>query len=191
MVVAAPAAGADLPAKRVLFFDAGRGGGRALKAMENRQYRSIVAEAAGPEHGWKAEAIVVAITDAEHGEYQKAFWREPDLLRSPLFDAGRPGPAAALRSQLLGHVADHPGTGAREILASLRGAWPWSPPRPGDWDGIARSVESSLDDLAGCGMLARDGGRLRATDLGRLVSESAMLPDSAARIVAGLRCMPA
>ncbi len=181
VVVAAPAAGADFPARTVLFFGAKYHDGRGWKTVENGQYRDVA--------GGAAEAIVVATTEGELDEYRKAFWRGPDPLRSPLRGAGGSGPAAAaLRSQLLGYVAEHGGTGARDVLAGLRGAWFWSRSRSkADRDGIARSVRSSLDALAGCGLLAREGGRLRATDLGRFVSGSTLPPDSAAGIVAGLR----
>ncbi len=193
VVVATPtlAEGMILPIKTALFFDAKYCRGRAQKTMENRQYRSIAGRAGRPGYHKTAEAIVLAATEAELDEYVEAFWREPAPLRSPLRSAGGPGPAAAaLRSQLLNYVADHPGTDAREILSSLRGTWFGGLMRSeNDAAGISRSVESSLDVLVGCGMLARDGGRLRATGAGRSVSKSMLPPDSAAAIIAGLRRM--
>ncbi len=191
VVVATPtlAAGMNFPIKTVLFFDAKYRDGRAWKTIENRQYRNIAGRAGRTGHHRTAEAIVIASTGEEFDEYRKAFWREPDPLRSPLRNVSDSGPAAAaLRSQLLGYVAEHPGTDVRDILESLRGTWFWSQSRSeADKAGVARSVESSLDALAGYGLLSRDGGRLRATDAGRLVSESMLPPDSAGSIIAGLR----
>lgn len=182
VVVATPtlAAGVNLPARRVVIADRHRysmelGVYEEISVME---YKQMAGRAGRPKYDKVGEAILIARTldEVEYlmEEYVKA---SPERITSKLSSE------RALRSQALAEVAsglsstmdDLQETLARSLYAKQYGG-----------EHLARLAANVLKELAAEGFVEIRGEFLKATPLGRRVSELYLDPRSASLMVKGL-----
>jgi helicase len=177
------AAGVNTPARRVVVrdwrrYDATAGGMAPLDVLEVHQ---MFGRAGRPGLDPYGEALLVASSHDQLEElFDRYIYAEPDPIRSKL--AAEP----ALRTHVLATVATGFAASRDELLSFLDGTLYAS--QTDDDRHLTGVVDSVVDYLVANEFLERTGqGGLRATRVGRLVSELYVDPMSAAVIVDGLR----
>jgi helicase len=182
VVVATPtlAAGVNLPARRVVIADRHKynvelGVHEEISVME---YKQMAGRAGRPKYDKVGEAVLVARTldEAEYlmEEYVKA---SPERIASKLSSE------RALRSQLLAEIASGLSSTLNELQETLsRSLYA----RQYDSGYLARLAENVVRELAAEGFIEVKGELLRATSLGRRVSELYLDPRTASLVMSTL-----
>jgi len=169
------AAGVNLPARRVVVDSLYRYTGGRSEPIPVAEYKQLAGRAGRPGLDEKGEAVVVARSERQASLLYRRYIRgAPEPVVSKLVSA------KALRSQVLAVAA--PGVsrpGLHKVFAVTFYALQFGEPR--------KPVEEALETLLDMGMLEDDGSLLRATRLGKRVSELYIDPLTAHRVVEGLK----
>ncbi len=182
VVVATPtlAAGVNLPARRVIIADRHKynvelGVHEEISVME---YKQMAGRAGRPKYDKVGEAVLVARTldEAEYlmEEYVKA---SPERITSKLSSE------RALRSQVLAEIASGLSNTMSELHETLSRSL-----YAKQYDGrhLTKLAENVVRELAAEGFIEVRGESLRATSLGRRVSELYLDPRTASLMIRGL-----
>jgi len=171
------AAGVNVPARRVILPDMYRfnvrlGYSEPIPVMEYKQFAGRAGRPGYDEYG---EAIIVAQSKRAAKEFMELYVRgEPEMVRSKL-DSER-----ALRSHILAAFATDLASDLGELEDFFLTTFYASTVGVGMVRGVARSI---YNYLLATGFIENIGGRVRATPLGRRVSELYIDPASAETIM--------
>ncbi len=181
VVVATPtlAAGVNLPAFRVVFHSLKRFSVLGSAYIPVREYKQMAGRAGRPKYDSHGEAIIVARSGDE-----KTALLEEYVLGTPENVYSRLGSAVALRFHVLSLVSGLVCRSWDDLLAFFSRTF--YAHQYGDVGGIEANLRRVLEDLHAWGFVDV-GERLRATPLGRRVSQLYIDPLSAHRFVEYIR----
>jgi len=179
------AAGVNVPARRVVVRDQERYAGSGMEWLPTLEVHQMCGRAGRPGLDPYGEAVLVGDRDSEHELVERYVDGEPEAVESKLADP------ASLRTHVLSAVATGFAETEAEILDVFEGTFY---AREAGAGGLADAVGVAVDDLAAAGLVRRETGgggveayRLIATPVGETASKQYIRPETAERIVSGLR----
>ena len=179
------AAGVNVPARRVVVRDQKRYEGSAMEWLPTLEVHQMCGRAGRPGLDPYGEAVLVGDADTEDGLVERYVEGEPEGVESKLADP------ASLRTHVLSAVATGFAETEAEILDVFEGTFY---AREAGAGGLADAVAVAVDDLVSGGLVRRETGeggveayRLVATPVGETGSKQYVRPETAERIVSGLR----
>jgi len=179
------AAGVNVPARRVVVRDQKRYAGSAMEWLPTLEVHQMCGRAGRPGLDPYGEAVLVGDADTEAELVERYVEGEPEAVESTLADP------ASLRTHVLSAVATGFAETEAEILGVFEGTFY---AREAGAGGLADAVGVAVDDLVSGGLIRRETGgggveayRLVATPIGETASKQYVRPETAERIVSGLR----
>ena len=179
------AAGVNVPARRVVVRDQKRYAGSAMEWLPTLEVHQMCGRAGRPGLDPHGEAVLVGTRDTEPELTERYVDGEPEAVESTLADP------ASLRTHVLSAVATGFAETEAEILDVFEGTFYARETGAG---GLADAVAVAVDDLVAAGLVRRETGeggveayRLVATPVGETASKQYVRPETAERIVSGLR----
>jgi helicase len=179
------AAGVNVPARRVGVRDQKRYAGSAMEWLPTLEVHQMCGRAGRPGLDPYGEAVLVGSRDTEAELVERYVDGEPEAVESTLADP------ASLRTHVLSAVATGFAETEAEILDVFEGTFYARETGAG---GLADAVAVAVDDLVAAGLVRRETGgggveayRLVATPVGETASKQYVRPETAERIVNGLR----
>ncbi|PAU84734.1 DEAD/DEAH box helicase [Halorubrum salipaludis] len=179
------AAGVNVPARRVVVRDQKRYAGSAMEWLPTLEVHQMCGRAGRPGLDPYGEAVLVGDADTEAELVERYVEGEPEAVESTLADP------ASLRTHVLSAVATGFAETEAEILDVFEGTFY---AREAGAGGLADAVAVAVDDLVSGGLIDRETGeggveayRLVATPVGETASKQYVRPETAERIVSGLR----
>ena len=179
------AAGVNVPARRVVVRDQKRYAGSAMEWLPTLEVHQMCGRAGRPGLDPYGEAVLVGDADTETELVERYVEGEPEAVESTLADP------ASLRTHVLSAVATGFAETEAEILGVFEGTFY---AREAGAGGLADAVAVAVDDLVAAGLVRRETGgagveayRLVATPVGETASKQYVRPETAERIVSGLR----
>ncbi|EMA63320.1 DEAD/DEAH box helicase [Halorubrum lipolyticum] len=179
------AAGVNVPARRVVVRDQKRYAGSAMEWLPTLEVHQMCGRAGRPGLDPYGEAVLVGNRDTEAELVERYVDGEPEAVESTLADP------ASLRTHVLSAVATGFAETEAEILDVFEGTFY---AREAGAGGLADAVAVAVDDLVAAGLVRRETGgggveayRLVATPIGATASKQYVRPETAERIVSGLR----
>jgi len=179
------AAGVNVPARRVVVRDQKRYAGSGMEWLPTLEVHQMCGRAGRPGLDPYGEAVLVGDADTEAELVERYVEGEPEAVESTLADP------ASLRTHVLSAVATGFAGTEAEILDVFEGTFY---AREAGAGGLADAVAVAVDDLVAAGMVRRETGgggveayRLVATPVGETASKQYVRPETAERIVSGLR----
>ncbi|WP_050032872.1 DEAD/DEAH box helicase [Halorubrum halophilum] len=179
------AAGVNVPARRVVVRDQKRYTGSGMEWLPTLEVHQMCGRAGRPGMDPYGEAVLVGDADTEAELVARYVEGEPEAVESKLADP------ASLRTHVLSAVATGFAETEAEILGVFEGTFY---AREAGAGGLADAVAVAVDDLAAAGLVRRETGgggveayRLVATPVGETASKQYVRPETAERIVSGLR----
>ncbi|WP_128904574.1 DEAD/DEAH box helicase [Halorubrum amylolyticum] len=179
------AAGVNVPARRVVIRDQKRYAGSAMEWLPTLEVHQMCGRAGRPGLDPHGEAVLVGDADTEADLVERYVEGEPEAVESTLADP------ASLRTHVLSAIATGFAETEAEILDVFEGTFY---AREAGAGGLADAVAVAVDDLVAAGLVRRETGeggveayRLIATPIGETASKQYVRPETAERIVSGLR----
>ncbi|WP_123622362.1 DEAD/DEAH box helicase [Halorubrum sp. CSM-61] len=179
------AAGVNVPARRVVVRDQKRYEGSAMEWLPTLEVHQMCGRAGRPGLDPYGEAVLVGDADTEAELVERYVEGEPEAVESKLADP------ASLRTHVLSAVATGFAETEAEILDVFEGTFY---AREAGAGGLADAVAVAVDDLVAAGLIRRETGeggveayRLVATPVGETASKQYVRPETAERVVSGLR----
>jgi len=177
------AAGINVPARRVVVRDQKRYAGSGMEWLPTLEVHQMCGRAGRPGLDPYGEAVLVGNRDTEGDLVERYLDGEPEAVESKLADP------ASLRTHVLSAVATGFAETEAEILDVFEGTFY---AREAGAGGLADAVGVAVDDLAAAELVRRETGgveayRLVATPVGETASKQYVRPETAERIVSGLR----
>ncbi|WP_435095043.1 DEAD/DEAH box helicase [Halorubrum sp. N11] len=179
------AAGVNVPARRVVVRDQKRYAGSAMEWLPTLEVHQMCGRAGRPGLDPYGEAVLVGDADTETELVERYIDGEPEAVESTLADP------ASLRTHVLSAVATGFAETETEILDVFEGTFY---AREAGAGGLADAIADAVDDLVAAGLVRRETGtggvdayRLVATPVGKTASRQYVRPETAERIVSGLR----
>ncbi|ELZ36293.1 DEAD/DEAH box helicase [Halorubrum saccharovorum DSM 1137] len=179
------AAGVNVPARRVVVRDQKRYAGSAMEWLPTLEVHQMCGRAGRPGLDPYGEAVLVGDRDTEAELVERYVEGEPEAVESTLADP------ASLRTHVLSAIATGFAETEAEILDVFEGTFYARETGAG---GLADAVAVAVDDLVSGGLVRRETGeggveayRLIATPVGETASKQYVRPETAERIVSGLR----
>ncbi|PHQ40283.1 DEAD/DEAH box helicase [Halorubrum persicum] len=177
------AAGVNVPARRVVVRDQKRYAGSAMEWLPTLEVHQMCGRAGRPGLDPYGEAVLVGDEDTRAELVARYVEGEPEAVESKLTDP------ASLRTHVLSAIATGFAESEAEILDVFEGTFY---AREAGAGGLADAVAVAVDDLVAAGLVRRETGgvetyRLAATPVGSTASKQYVRPETAERIVSGLR----
>ena len=177
------AAGVNVPARRVVVRDQKRYAGSAMEWLPTLEVHQMCGRAGRPGLDPHGEAALVGSEDVRAELVERYLDGEPEAVESTLADP------ASLRTHVLSAVATGFAETEAEILDVFEGTFY---AREAGAGGLADAVAVAVDDLVAADLVSRETGgvdsyRLAATPIGKTTSKQYVRPETASRIVSGLR----
>ncbi|WP_144920970.1 DEAD/DEAH box helicase [Halorubrum salsamenti] len=179
------AAGVNVPARRVVVRDQKRYAGSAMEWLPTLEVHQMCGRAGRPGLDPYGEAVLVGDADTESELVERYVEGEPEAVESTLADP------ASLRTHVLSAVATGFAETEAEILDVFEGTFY---AREAGAGGLADAVAVAVDDLVSGELVRRETGeggveayRLTATPVGETASKQYVRPETAERIVSGIR----
>ena len=177
------AAGVNVPARRVVVRDQKRYAGSAMEWLPTLEVHQMCGRAGRPGLDPHGEAALVGNEDVRAELVERYLDGEPEAVESTLADP------ASLRTHVLSAVATGFAETEAEILDVFEGTFY---AREAGAGGLADAVAVAVDDLVAADLVSRETGgvdsyRLAATPIGKTTSKQYVRPETASRIVSGLR----
>jgi helicase len=177
------AAGVNVPARRVVVRDQKRYAGSAMEWLPTLEVHQMCGRAGRPGLDPHGEAALVGNEDVRAELVERYLDGEPEAVESTLADP------ASLRTHVLSAVATGFAETEAEILDVFEGTFY---AREAGAGGLADAVAVAVDDLVAADLVSRETGgvdsyRLAATPIGETTSKQYVRPETASRIVSGLR----
>ncbi|OYR84141.1 DEAD/DEAH box helicase, partial [Halorubrum sp. E3] len=177
------AAGINVPARRVVVRDQRRYGEGGMSWIPTLEVHQMCGRAGRPGLDPHGEAVLVGDEDTRAELVARYVEGEPEAVESKLTDP------ASLRTHVLSAIATGFAESEAEILDVFEGTFY---AREAGAGGLADAVAVAVDDLVAAGLVRRETGgvetyRLAATPVGSTASKQYVRPETAERIVSGLR----